>query len=75
MHGTMHYSMYTAHGWASLAMHAASSWVGTTDAGAAARYKGMPWLDSNHCFSPFIALRKLIYIVPTILLWWPAHAH
>jgi hypothetical protein len=54
-------------------MHAASSWVGTTDAGAAARYKGMPWLDSNHSFSPFIALRKLIDIVPAILLWWTAN--
>ncbi len=36
MHGTMHYSMYTAHKWASLAMHSASSSVGTTGAGAAA---------------------------------------
>jgi len=73
MHGTMHYSMYTAHRWASLAMHAASSWVGTTDAGATARYKVMPWFDSNRSFSPFIALRKRIDIVPAILLWWTAH--
>jgi hypothetical protein len=47
--------------------------VGTTDAGAATRYKGMPWLDSNNSFSPFIALRKLIDIVPAILQWWTAN--